>query len=86
MGRMQGKIAIVTGGARGMGAATARKFVEEGATVVIADMLEAEGNALATELGGQNFFHALNVTDEASWQTLVAAVQARFGHIDRLHR
>ena len=49
--RLQGKIAIVTGGARGMGAATARLFVEHGAQVLIADVLDQEGSALARELG-----------------------------------
>ena len=51
MGRVQDKVAIVTGGARGMGAATVRLFAAEGARVVIADMLDAEGEALAAELG-----------------------------------
>jgi len=84
MGRMQGKVAIVTGGARGMGAATVRKFAEEGASVVIADMLEDEGRALAAELGGKALFQPLNVTDEASWQALVTTVKSQFGRIDAL--
>lgn len=83
-GRLQDKVAIVTGGARGMGAATSRAFAREGATVVIADVLEAEGQALAAELGGAAMFHRLDVADEQGWITLVEAVVARDGRIDAL--
>lgn len=82
--RMQDKVAIVTGGARGMGAATARLFAREGAKVVIADLLDQEGNALAAELGEQAMFQRLDVSDEASWTALVDAVKARHGRIDAL--
>jgi len=84
MARVKGKIAINTGGARGMGAATARLFAREGATVVIADMLEADGQAIATEIGGNAIFRKHNVAEESEWQTLVNDVVARFGRIDAL--
>ena len=84
MSRVQNKIAIITGGARGMGAATARLFAREGATVVISDRLESEGHALAAEIGGQSIFRKHDVSDENEWQTLVNEVVARFGRIDAL--
>ena len=84
MFRLKNKIAIVTGGARGMGAATARLFASEGATVVIADMLETEGRALAAELGGDSIFRKHNVADENQWQALVGDVVTRFGRVDAL--
>ncbi|ROH93565.1 glucose 1-dehydrogenase [Stagnimonas aquatica] len=84
MGRLQGKVAIITGGARGMGAATVRLFVAEGAKVLIADVLEAEGQALAQELGANAAYLRHDVTDEASWQAVVAKAKADFGGIDVL--
>ena len=68
--RLAEKVAIVTGAASGMGAATARRFGKEGAKVVIADMLEPEGKAVAADIvkaGGTAVFMPLNVTDEANW-------------------
>jgi 3alpha(or 20beta)-hydroxysteroid dehydrogenase len=84
MGRVQDKVAIVTGGARGMGAATVRLFVAEGARVVIADMLEADGQALAAELGEAAVFRKHDVTTEADWAALTVETEARFGRIDAL--
>jgi len=84
MSRIKNKVAIITGGARGMGAATVRLFASEGATVVIADVLEAEGQALAAEIGGDSFFRKHNVADEDQWQALVEEVLTRFGRIDAL--
>ncbi|MGU7768781.1 glucose 1-dehydrogenase [Burkholderia sp. MR1-5-21] len=84
MARLQGKVAIVTGGARGMGAATCRLFVEEGAHVVIADVLEAEGEALARELGDAARFMRLDVADEANWERVAAATAEQFGRVDVL--
>jgi 3alpha(or 20beta)-hydroxysteroid dehydrogenase len=77
-------VAIVTGGARGIGAAVSRLFVEQGAAVVIADMLEAPGQALAAELGDKASFRRHDVTDESAWESLVAETAARFGRIDAL--
>lgn len=84
MGRLQSKIAIITGGARGMGAATARLFANEGATVVIADMLDTEGRALAAEIGSNAIFCKHNVADESQWEALVDEVVMRLGRIDAL--
>ena len=84
MKRLQGKVAIITGGARGMGAATVRLFVAEGAKVLIADLLDAEGIALAKELGADAAFVHHDVTDEASWNAVVAKARSAFGGIDVL--
>ncbi len=83
--RLENKVAIVSGAASGMGAATARRFAKEGAKVVIADMLEAEGKAVAAEItaaGGVAMFLALNVTEEASWKSVVDATVAAYGKLD----
>jgi NAD(P)-dependent dehydrogenase (short-subunit alcohol dehydrogenase family) len=85
--RLPDKVAIVTGAASGMGAATARRFAKEGAKVVIADQLEAEGKEVAaaiTAAGGTAVFMALDVTDEANWGRVVADTVARFGKLDIL--
>jgi 3alpha(or 20beta)-hydroxysteroid dehydrogenase len=84
MGKLEQRIAIVTGAARGQGAATARAFVDEGARVVIADVLENEGRATATALGDSAIFRPLDVTNEAAWQTLVAEVGELWGSVDIL--
>ncbi len=84
MGRLESKIAIITGGARGMGAATARLFASEGATVVIADLLQSEGQALAAEIGRNSTFRKHNVTVESQWDALMNEVVTRFGRIDAL--
>lgn len=83
MARLEGKIAIVTGGARGMGEATVRKFAEEGARVVIADLLP-EGEALARELGDAVLFQKTDISREDQWQALLAATQSAFGTPDVL--
>ncbi len=84
MARLEGKIAIVTGAARGTGAEIAKLFCEEGARVCVADILEEEGSAHATTLGDAAFFQRLDVRDEGSWETCVAAVRERFGPVDIL--
>jgi NAD(P)-dependent dehydrogenase (short-subunit alcohol dehydrogenase family) len=85
--RLEHQVAIVTGAASGMGAATARRFAKEGAKVVVADMMEGEGKGVAegiNQSGGTAVFMALNVTDEASWTKVVADTVARFGRLDIL--
>lgn len=84
MGRLQGKVAIVTGGARGMGAATVRLFVAEGAKVVIGDVLEDDGRKLAAELGTSAVFVKHDVTREDSWQQVLETAVSRFGGVDAL--
>lgn len=76
MGRLDGKVAIVTGGARGMGESTVRLFVREGARVVIGDLLEAEGQALAEELGDAAVFLRMDVSQEADWTRAVSLAQS----------
>ena len=77
--RLAGKIAIVTGGARGQGAAIVRAFVAEGAKVAIADVAEADGQALAAELGEAARFVRHDVSDPGSWTRLVEEVDQAFG-------
>ena len=81
MGRLDGKVAIITGAARGQGAAEARLFVAEGARVVLADVLDEEGEAVAAELGDAATYAHLDVTDEAQWQATVALAQERYGPV-----
>src|SRR5690606_22905590 len=83
--RLKDKVAIVTGAASGMGAATARRFAEEGAKVVVADMLAAEGEAVAASISGKGqtaVFQSLDVTDEQAWRAAVEATVERFGRLD----
>src|ERR1700722_2808690 len=85
--RLADKVAIITGAASGMGAATARRFGKEGAKVVVADMLEAEGHAVAlsiTSAGGSAVFMTLNVTDDANWGRVVDETVKHFGRLDIL--
>ena len=84
MGRLEGKVAIVTGAARGTGAATAERFVEEGAKVCVADVLDERGEAQAKGLGGAACFQHLDVTREEDWEAALTAVHGRFGRVDVL--
>ena len=83
--RLENKVALISGGARGMGAAEARLFASEGAKVVIGDILEEEGRrteAEISEAGGECLFLRLDVTSERDWQQAVAATVGRFGKLD----
>ena len=82
MGRLDNKVAIITGAASGIGLATARRFAGEGAKVVVADLAEPEGTELANELGGT--YVNVNVADEASVQAMYAKVIGVYGGIDVL--
>jgi 3alpha(or 20beta)-hydroxysteroid dehydrogenase len=82
--RLQGKVALISGGARGQGAAEARAFVAEGARVVIGDVLDDEGTQLAHELGEAARFVHLDVTDESSWAAAVRVAVAEFGALNVL--
>ena len=83
-GRLDGKVALISGGARGQGEAEARLFVAEGAKVVIGDILEAEGKQVADDLGDDALFVPLDVTDEGSWAAAVTAAEERFGPVNVL--
>lgn len=84
MARLEGKIAIVTGAARGMGASHARLFVREGAKVVLTDTRVDAGGALAAELGDAAHFIEHDVTSAADWDRVVTGAEARFGPINVL--
>jgi 3(or 17)beta-hydroxysteroid dehydrogenase len=76
-GRVEGKVALVTGGASGLGAAIARRLAEEGATVVLSDIQDDVGRALADEIGGD--FLPQDVTDEEQWDAIVAQIETEHG-------
>ncbi len=85
--RLENKVALITGAASGMGASMARIFAAEGARVVVADLLEAEGRALAADItraNGTAIFQKLDVASEAEWRAAVDATVAAFGRLDIL--
>ncbi len=82
--RLKDKVTLITGGAAGIGKATAETFAREGAIVVICDMNEETGQAFAAALGPQACFYKVNVADRQAVQAWVDDVAARFGHIDVL--
>lgn len=82
VGKLDGKVAVITGGASGIGAATVRLFVAEGARVVVADILEERGRALAAELGTAAAFAATDVSNEAQVEAAIALAVSRFGRLD----
>lgn len=80
MKRLEGKVAIVTGAASGMGESTSRRFIEEGAKVVLADIAD-EGQQIADELGENAVFMKLDVADEENWNEVVKATEEKFGPV-----
>ena len=87
MGRLEGKVALISGGARGQGACEARMFCAEGAKVVFGDILDEQGQALEKELAaagaGATYVH-LDVTREADWQQAVETAESRYGRLNVL--
>jgi 3alpha(or 20beta)-hydroxysteroid dehydrogenase/cyclopentanol dehydrogenase len=87
MGRLDGKVALISGGARGQGATETRLFVHEGAKVVFGDILDDEGKKLEVDLratGAEATFVHLDVTNEASWQEAVATAERTYGKLNVL--
>ena len=85
--RLAGKVALISGGARGMGAVEARLFARERAKVVLGDVLDAEGRAVETEIrkaGGEAVYVRLDVTSEGDWKSAVDTAVTRFGKLDVL--
>ncbi len=85
MGRLEGKVAVITGAASGIGAATARLFCEEGASVVLADVQDGRGQKIAEELGARASFIHTDVTDDAALAAAVAHAQEKFGRLDCMY-
>jgi 3alpha(or 20beta)-hydroxysteroid dehydrogenase len=84
MGKLDGSVALISGGARGQGESHVRGLLEEGAKVVFGDVLEEEGRALEAELGESCAFVPLDVTEEAGWDTAIDLAESRFGTVDVL--
>lgn len=84
MGRVSGKVAIITGAARGIGVATARRMIEEGAKVMLTDLLDKEGEAAAKALGPNARYMHHDVVSEAEWKQVVGATEAAFGPVSVL--
>lgn len=78
--RLSGKVAVVTGGASGIGAATVRRFRDEGADVIVTDIQRESGEKLAAECGA--VFHLHDVSNEADWEKLMAFIENRYGRLD----
>ncbi len=84
MGKLDGRVILISGAARGQGEAEARLFVAEGARVVLGDILDEQGAAVAKELGDAARYFHLDVTSEADWTAAVAGAVAAFGKLDGL--
>lgn len=84
MKRLEGKVALITGGARGMGASHAKMFIEEGAKVIISDILEKEGQEMAASLGDHALFVRHDVTKAHDWEKVVEEAEKKFGPINVL--
>jgi 3alpha(or 20beta)-hydroxysteroid dehydrogenase len=84
MGKLDGKVAIITGGARGQGEAEVREFVNEGASVVFGDVLDERAEKVAADIGGSAIYQHLDVSKEDEWDAIVQTTLDRFGQIDVL--
>jgi NAD(P)-dependent dehydrogenase (short-subunit alcohol dehydrogenase family) len=84
MGRVSGKVALITGGASGLGCATARILAEQGAKVVITDIQEDAGTRVAAEIGHDVLFLQQNVANEADWQRVMSRIISEYGRLDIL--
>lgn len=84
MGKLADRIAVITGGASGIGAATARRLAEDGATVIITDIQDEMGGKLAEEIGEKAVYRHLDVTSSQEWQDLAAALKDEHGKVDIL--
>ncbi|RUA01480.1 MAG: cyclopentanol dehydrogenase, partial [Candidatus Poseidoniales archaeon] len=87
MGRLDGKVALISGGSKGQGAAEAKLFAQEGAKVVLADILDDEGKKVEAEInetGGEAMYLHLDVTSEADWAAAVRAAVDSYGKLDIL--
>ncbi len=84
MGKLDGKVAIVSGAARGQGEAEARAFVAEGASVVLGDVLDAEGEQVAADLGAAATYVHLDVTQPGDWERVVKTALSEYGKLDVL--
>ena len=82
MGRLDDKVCVITGAARGQGESEARLFASEGATVWLTDVLDAEGEAVAADMGGT--YRNLDVRDEAAWASIADEIIATHGRVDVL--
>ena len=84
MGRLDGKVALISGAARGMGQAEARLFAAEGAKVVLTDVVDDEGKAVAEEIGEDAIYQRLDVRREEDWDAAMEAATRSFGRLDVL--
>lgn len=84
MGMLTGRIALITGAARGQGEAEARLFAAEGATVLMTDVLDDDGAAVARDIGAAASYRHLDVTEEAGWQKIADEIRSRHGRLDVL--
>jgi 3(or 17)beta-hydroxysteroid dehydrogenase len=82
--RLKNKVALITGAARGIGAETAKLFAAEGATVIVTDILDEEGQSLVKSIGQHAVYFHLDVADEKDWEALIEPIQTRYGKIDIL--